>query len=107
VRMLAEGLAEPERRTKAAAAGEAPKVASSPSNLSKNQRQQLERRISEIEKTLPELESRATRLAEQISSSEVAADFERLSGLSAEHSELERQIREMYDEWESAAESLQ
>src|SRR6478672_3386412 len=73
-------------------------------DLSKNQRLQLEKRIEEIEKLLPELESDAAKLTTQMS--EAAADFGRLSALTAKHQDVESRIKKMYAEWQIAAEKL-
>ena len=73
-------------------------------DLSKNQRLQLEKRIEEIEKLLPELESDAAKLTTQMS--EAAADFGRLSELTTKHQDVESRIKKMYAEWEIAAEKL-
>jgi ATP-binding cassette subfamily F protein 3 len=78
----------------------------SESDLSKNQRLQLEKRISEIEKSLPELESNAADITAQMSQPDVAADFGRLSELTKRQQELESRIKSMYTEWETAAEKL-
>ncbi|MBP7415406.1 MAG: ABC-F family ATP-binding cassette domain-containing protein [Pyrinomonadaceae bacterium] len=76
------------------------------SNLSKNQRTQLEKRIAEIEKLIPTLESEAAELTRQMSLPEIAADFEQLNTLAAEHRALETRIQELYTEWDKAAGEL-
>jgi ATP-binding cassette subfamily F protein 3 len=76
------------------------------SNLSKNQKLQLEKRIAEIEKQIPELEESSASLTSQMSLPEVASDFARLNKLTQENIELENRIKELYAEWESAAEEL-
>ena len=75
-------------------------------DLSKNQRLQLEKRISEIEKLLPELEAESARLTAQMSLPEVAADFGRLNEITSKQQGLDSQIKAMYSEWETAAEKL-
>ncbi|MFN0138831.1 MAG: ABC-F family ATP-binding cassette domain-containing protein [Pyrinomonadaceae bacterium] len=76
------------------------------SELSKNQLQQLERRIVEIESEIPALEAEVARLAAEMSRSEIAADFAKLNQLTEKHSELEAKIRELYEEWESTSRKL-
>ncbi|HRI02929.1 MAG TPA: ABC-F family ATP-binding cassette domain-containing protein [Pyrinomonadaceae bacterium] len=76
------------------------------SNLSKNQRTQLEKRIAEIEKLIPTLESEAAELTHQMSLPDIAADFERLNTLAAEHKALENRIQDLYNEWDKAAGEL-
>ncbi|MBK7393563.1 MAG: ABC-F family ATP-binding cassette domain-containing protein [Chloracidobacterium sp.] len=76
------------------------------SSLSKNQINQLEKRIAEIEKLIPTLESEAAELTRQMSLPEIAADFERLNTLAAEHKALETRIQDLYNEWDKAAERL-
>ena len=74
--------------------------------LSKNQRHQLEKRIAEIEKLIPTLESDAAELTRQMSLPDIAADFERLNTLAAEHKALETRIQDLYNEWDKAAGEL-
>ncbi len=74
--------------------------------LSKNQRNLLEKRIAEIEKLIPTLESEAAELTSQMSEPNIAADFERLNTLSAEHKALETRIQDLYNEWDKAAGEL-
>ncbi|MGB2752484.1 MAG: ABC-F family ATP-binding cassette domain-containing protein [Pyrinomonadaceae bacterium] len=76
------------------------------SNLSKNQRTQLEKRIAEIEKLIPTLESEAAELTRQMSLPDIAADFEQLNTLAAEHRALETRIQDLYSEWDKAAGEL-
>ncbi|MBK8302592.1 MAG: hypothetical protein IPK98_03985 [Chloracidobacterium sp.] len=76
------------------------------SNLSKNQINQLEKRIAEIEKLIPTLESEAAELTRQMSLPDIAADFERLNTLAAEHKALETRIQDLYNEWDKAAGEL-
>ena len=74
--------------------------------LSKNQRLQLESRIAEIEKLIPQLESELGEFTAQISRPEIAADFARLGELTSRHQEIEARVKELYAEWEDAARKL-
>jgi ATP-binding cassette subfamily F protein 3 len=77
------------------------------STLSKNQRTRLEARIKELESLIPELEDDAAKLTLEMSTPEMAADFERLSSLTNSHRELTEKIQSLYAEWEKAAEALE
>lgn len=80
--------------------------AASRKTLSKNQRLQLEKRIVEIEKLLPEMESEVVRLTREMSEPDLAADFEKLGSVSRQHDKIAQEITELYAEWETATESL-
>ena len=89
--------------------GEASKIvveSSSGAELSKNQRLQLERRIADIESTLPKLESDAAKLMAQMSRPDVAADFAQLNELQKQHADIESRVKGLYQEWEEAADKL-
>ncbi len=77
-----------------------------PSNLSKNQRNELEKRIKAIESEIPTLEEKAVELSAQMAQPDVTSDFEKLNALSAEHRETETKIQALYAEWENAAGQL-
>ena len=76
------------------------------SNLSKNQINQLEKRISHIEAELPGLESTAAKLTEEMALPSVSADYEKLAELTKKLNETETKIKSLYEEWESAASEL-
>lgn len=82
------------------------RVAAGGPELSKNQRKQLENRISEIERLVPKLESEAADLTQQMSRPDIAADFTKLNDLTEKSRKLESQIQSLYDEWQAAAEKL-
>ena len=69
------------------------------SNLGKNQRNQLQKRIKQIEAELPNLESEAAKLTQDMSDTEIASDYTRLAELTQKLSETEKQIRSLYEEW--------
>ena len=74
--------------------------------LSKNQRHQIEKRIAEIEKLIPTLESDAAELTRRMSLPDIAANFERLNTLAAEHKALETRIQDLYNEWDKIADEV-
>jgi ATP-binding cassette subfamily F protein 3 len=76
------------------------------SNLSKNQRNQLEKRIKSIESEIPTLEGEASRLTRDLSDPKVASDYGRLSEVTDKLTKTEKRIQELYAEWESAAQKL-
>jgi ATP-binding cassette subfamily F protein 3 len=73
---------------------------------SKNQRNQLKKRVTEIEQLIPKLESEVADLTHQMSRPHVAADFARLNKLTQQHRELESRIQKLYNEWQEAADKL-
>ena len=76
------------------------------SKLSKNQRNELAKRIKQIESEIPTLEAAAAQLSVDMASPKIAADFARLNTLAAEHKALETRIQDLYDEWDNASEQL-
>jgi ATP-binding cassette subfamily F protein 3 len=73
--------------------------------LSKNQLDRLEKRIAAIEGKIPVLEDELAKLSAELSLPEVSADYSRLQKATRQFEEKEREIRELYDEWESCVES--
>lgn len=76
------------------------------SELSKNQIQLLQRRITEIESKIPKLEAEVAHLAAQMSRPEIAADFVKLTDITEKHAGVEARIKDLYEEWEAAAQKL-
>ncbi len=76
------------------------------SHLSKNQINQLEKRIKQIESEIPGLEAEAANLSKLMSDPKVAADYARLSETTLKHSQIEAAIRSLYEEWDAAANEL-
>jgi ATP-binding cassette, subfamily F, member 3 len=74
--------------------------------MSKNQRQMLERRIKEIENEIPRIEEEAGRLGVEIARPDVAADYARLTDLTDRLTAAEQKVKDLYLEWEAAAERL-
>ena len=83
-----------------------PEAAGSKNNLSKNQLQRFENRIKEIEKQLPDLESELAKLSVEMTTPEIAADHAKLAGVSAKFAAKEKQIQQLYEEWENCSEAL-
>ena len=81
-------------------------VSSSKNNLSKNQLQRFENRIKEIEKQLPELESELAKISLTMTAPETAADHAKLAQISAKFTAKEKQIQQLYEEWETCSEEL-
>ena len=76
------------------------------SNLSKNQRNQLEKRIKAIETEIPRLEAAVAELNREMSRPEIASDYPRLSTVTDELGKTQQRIQELYREWETAAGQL-
>lgn len=83
-----------------------PHAVASASNLSKNQRNQLEKRIKAIESEIPRLEAAAAELNRKMSQPEIASDYPRLSRVTDELGKTQDRIHELYREWETAASQL-
>lgn len=88
--------AENNGRSNAANDSDAPK-------LSKNQRDQIEKRISRIERLIPELEQELSRLTADLSSPSTAADFSLVADITKRIRTAEAEIAELYAEWDSLA----
>ncbi len=74
--------------------------------LSKNQRNQLEKRIKSIESEIPILEAEAARLTADMSVPRIASDYAKLAEVTQKLSETEKRIQNLYAEWENAAAQL-
>ncbi len=74
--------------------------------LSKNQRNELEKRIKAIESEIPVIEAEAAALTKKMSDPRIASDYNRLADVTNSLSEAEKRIQALYDEWSSAAEKL-
>ncbi|MEP7076386.1 MAG: ABC-F family ATP-binding cassette domain-containing protein [Acidobacteriota bacterium] len=76
------------------------------SDLSKNQRERLEKRIVEIEKEISLAETELEQSTLDMSSPDVAADYGRLQNTSDKAAELEKCIQDLYREWEATNQKL-
>lgn len=85
----------------------APPTPASVSKLSKNQRNQFEKRIKAIEAELPALEADAARMAADMADPKIASDYGRLADLTQKLSETESRIKALYEEWDRAAKDLE
>ncbi|MEQ1603644.1 MAG: ABC-F family ATP-binding cassette domain-containing protein [Pyrinomonadaceae bacterium] len=74
--------------------------------LSKNQINQLKKRISQIEAEIPGLEATAAKLTEEMAAPEISADYGKLGEMTKKLSETETRIKKLYEEWEAAASEL-
>lgn len=74
--------------------------------LSKNQRQKIEKRIGEIEASLPKLEDEIARLSEKMSDPAIAADFTELQVITDKLDETQTSMNSLYQEWEDLAQQL-
>ena len=83
-----------------------PVIASSNSNLSKNQRQTIEKRIKEIESEIPRLEAKSSELTDKMNQPEIVAARAKLDKISAEYEANERETQILYKEWEDLLEQM-
>ncbi len=84
-----------------------PKAQSSKANhVSKNQINQLTKRIKQIESEIPTLESEAAKLARDIADPNIASNYARLAEVTEKLNNTEATIKSLYEEWETAAGQL-
>jgi ATP-binding cassette subfamily F protein 3 len=76
------------------------------SNLSKNQRQTIEKRIKEIENEIPLIETKASELTAKMNKSEIIADRAELDKITAEYQANEQKTQNLYKEWEDLLEQM-
>ena len=100
------GLASKPRISAPVEAKAASKASENGSNLSKNQREKIEKRIAAIEAEIPVLEDEMAQHSVAVGSPEVIADFAQLQVISKKLRETEDRIRKLYEEWEAAAGQL-
>lgn len=74
--------------------------------LSKNQRDRTERRIADIERLIPKIEKRISDFTAQMLSPEVVSDFAKLAAVSDDVKAAEKEMADLYSEWDSLAEQL-
>lgn len=95
-----------EEKQKPATGSTGPVASENASDLSKNQRQKIEKRIAEIERVIPELESEVARLTEQMSDPEIASDYPRLQAIADELKNAEDKVNSHYQEWDDLSGKL-
>jgi len=81
-------------------------VSSSSSNLSKNQRERLEKRIADIEKEIALREDEVAKLSAEMSLPDVVADYAKFHELSGTAEAKQAKIQSLYEEWEAASAEL-
>ena len=74
--------------------------------LSKNERQKIEKRIKSIEKEIPQLEEELSKISLQMSQSEIIAEQSEFLELNKKYQAAEKQIQNLYSEWEKLLELL-
>lgn len=74
--------------------------------LSKNQKQRIEQRISEIETTIPKIEEEITRLSFEMGEPEIAANHSSLQDITDRIHQKETEIQNLYAEWEELLEKI-
>ena len=84
---------------------EEPKV-NSVSLLSKNQRQRIEQRITEIENSIPKLEEEVSKLSFEMGKPEIAANHLLLQEITDKIQQVEQKVQNHYAEWEKLLEKL-
>ncbi len=79
---------------------------SSSSNLSKNQRERIEKRIVEIETEISSLEDEVAKLNAEMATPSVASEYARYQELSSKVLSKQAQIQSLYDEWDTKSAEL-
>jgi ATP-binding cassette subfamily F protein 3 len=69
--------------------------------LSKNQLQEIERKIKKIEAEIPQLEQQLAKLTIRMNAPKVAANHETLQKIAAEYEQTQARIQTLYAEWEN------
>ncbi len=95
----AAGVPNAEARTKP--------IADRTEPLSKNQSDQLKKRIEKIESEIAEFENLSTKLSAEMSDPNVAGDFEELNRVTSLHTESEAAIKKLYAEWGEVASQIE
>jgi len=95
----AAGVPNAEARTKP--------IANRTEPLSKNQSDQLKKRIEKIESEIAEFENLSTKLSAEMSDPKVAGDFEELNRVTSLHTESEAAIKKLYAEWGEVASQIE
>ncbi|MEZ5425290.1 MAG: ABC-F family ATP-binding cassette domain-containing protein [Pyrinomonadaceae bacterium] len=80
--------------------------AKSLSKLSKNEIKRMRDRIKQIEEEIPRLEERASNFTLQMSRPEIASNHEDLQKISNEFQTTEKQIQELFEEWDRLSDQL-
>ncbi len=74
--------------------------------LSKNQRLKIEKQIKEIEKNIPKLEEQLKEITLQMNNPEIVSNHARMQKVSLQFKQTEKQIQNMYEEWENLESAL-
>lgn len=74
------------------------------SNLSKNERQKIKQRSSEVESEITLAEQNLANITSQMNDSRIIADHAKFQALTKEYQNLEKEIQNLYTEWEKLTE---
>lgn len=76
------------------------------SNLSKNQREKIEKRIAAIETEIPQLEDKSAKLNAELSLPKISADYGKLKRHADEIVKIDAKVKALYEEWNELANSV-
>ena len=93
------GLSADTGRARVVTTPDSTDVSGSASNLSKNQRERLEKRIAAIETEIARLEGDVARLTDEMALPDVAADYARSQKISQKIAAVQAEIHRLYEEW--------
>ncbi len=82
------------------------RAAGSVPNLSKNQRERIEKQIAAVEADIAKLEEEVANLSAEMSLPEVVADYAKLQKVTKKFREKEKHAQKLYAEWETLTEEL-
>jgi ATP-binding cassette, subfamily F, member 3 len=94
------------RETDSAAEVSAAEPAKPSNNLSKNQRERLEKRLKEIEAEIQKIDEETEQLTLELSTPEASADLGRVQAISEQLAANESRTAALYQEWASVEEQL-
>jgi len=66
----------------------------------------MQKRIAQIEASIPDLEARLSVLSDELSSREASIEFARSVQLTEQIASVQAQIEALYSEWDTLAEQL-
>lgn len=102
----ASGLATKPRISASINSGAETQPVDAASNLSKNQREKIEKRITMIETEISKLEESSAKLSLESGKPKIAGDYAKLKTVTDEIAEIDVQVKNFYEEWETLSANL-
>ncbi|MDQ3373421.1 MAG: ABC-F family ATP-binding cassette domain-containing protein, partial [Acidobacteriota bacterium] len=92
---------EPTVKRKSEIKEETAEVKNERSNLSKNERQRIKQRLSEVESEITLAEENLTKISAQMNDLQIIADHSKFQALTNDYQNFEKEIQNLYAEWEN------